>query len=98
MQLRFDVVEVQQKTARLRADGRRVRGTPEMLDVVGLPARTATGLPPLVEQRAQRLDRANWEWVIDDMKEFGCSKIVEDKYKAKIVDYLVENYGPNVPK
>jgi mono/diheme cytochrome c family protein len=44
--------------------------------------------------KSQNLDRGNWEWVIEDMKEFGCSKIIGDEYKAKIVDYLVEHYGP----
>lgn len=42
----------------------------------------------------QRLDRANWEWVVSDMVEqYGCNWTTEAE-RAKIIDYLVENFGP----
>jgi hypothetical protein len=45
----------------------------------------------LVEQ--QRLDRANWEWVMDDMiDEYGATWI-DPALRERIVDYLVEHYG-----
>ena len=44
--------------------------------------------------KSQRLDRNNWAWVIDDMvNDMGCA-IKEDE-AALVVDYLVENFGPN---
>ena len=43
---------------------------------------------------AQRLDRANWAWVMDDMiGKFGATWIGPD-LRALIVEYLVEHYGP----
>lgn len=43
---------------------------------------------------AQRLDRANWEWVLDDMiGRFGATWITPPLRQA-IVDYLVEHHGP----
>ncbi len=43
---------------------------------------------------AQRLDRANWEWVMDDMvNKYGARWITEELQKV-IIDYLVEHYGP----
>lgn len=47
--------------------------------------------------KSQRLDRANWEWVVGDMVENGC-KFVDRRVKDRIVDYLVENYGPSRPR
>lgn len=47
--------------------------------------------------KSQRLDRANWEWVVGDMVENGC-KFVDKRVKDRIVDYLVENYGPSRPR
>ena len=45
--------------------------------------------------RSQRLDRANWKWVIDDMvNEFGATWI-SDEQQALILDYLVQHYGPD---
>lgn len=42
----------------------------------------------------QRLDRANWEWVVGEMVEtYGCNWTTQEE-RAKIIDYLVENYGP----
>lgn len=47
---------------------------------------------------AQRLDRANWEAVVDDMVEkFGAKWIVGEERRI-IIDYLVENYGPDRPR
>jgi hypothetical protein len=43
---------------------------------------------------AQRLDRANWDWVMEDMiVKFGAAWINDD-LRARIVDYLVEHHGP----
>lgn len=44
--------------------------------------------------QSQRLDRANWEWVMSDMVlEYGATWITEEEQKV-IVDYLAENFGP----
>ncbi len=44
---------------------------------------------------SQRLDRATWEWVVSDMVDtYGASWITEVQQQM-IIDYLVENYGPN---
>ena len=46
----------------------------------------------LVEQ--QRLDRANWDWVMDDMiVKYGATWI-DPVLRERIVDYLVEHHGP----
>lgn len=46
----------------------------------------------------QRLDRANWEWVINDMVTlYGCNWTTESE-RAKILDYLVENFGRDKPR
>ena len=43
---------------------------------------------------AQRLDRATWEWVMQDMvEEFGAGWITAPE-QHKIIDYLVQRYGP----
>lgn len=56
--------------------------------------RTCSACHPLALPTSQRLDRSNWEWVVSDMVEqFGCNLTVEEE-RAKIIDYLVENYGP----
>lgn len=47
--------------------------------------------------KSQRLDRPTWEWVVGDMVENGC-KFVDRRVKDRIVDYLVENYGPSRPR
>lgn len=45
---------------------------------------------------SQRLNRANWEWVLDDMVEkFGCP--MTDEQRALILEYLVEHRGPDAP-
>ena len=44
--------------------------------------------------QAQKLDRANWEWVMKDMVvKYGAGFIHEAEQKI-LVDYLVEHYGP----
>lgn len=46
----------------------------------------------------QRLDRANWEWVINDMVTlYNCNWTTEQE-RAKILDYLVENFGRDKPR
>lgn len=46
----------------------------------------------LVEQ--QRLDRANWEWVMDDMIDKYGATWIDPGLREAIVDYLVEHQGP----
>lgn len=44
--------------------------------------------------RSQRLNRANWEWVLEDMVEkFGCP--IDEEQHALILEYLVEFHGPD---
>jgi len=44
--------------------------------------------------QAQRLNRATWEWVMEDMVEqFGAGWITPPE-QTVIIDYLVEHYGP----
>ncbi len=46
----------------------------------------------LVEQ--QRLDRANWEWVLEDMiVKYGATWI-DERLGERMVDFLVKHYGP----
>lgn len=48
--------------------------------------------------RSQRLDRANWKWVIDDMvNQFGATWLTEEQQKL-ILEYVVETYGPDAPR
>jgi cytochrome c5 len=43
--------------------------------------------------KSQRLNRADWEWVVSDMVEkFGATWITEEQQRV-IVDFLVRNYG-----
>ena len=43
--------------------------------------------------RSQRLTRADWEWVLEDMVEkFGCP--IDAEQQALILEYLVEFHGP----
>lgn len=46
----------------------------------------------LVEQ--QRLNRANWEWVMDDMIDKYGATWIDPPLREQIVDYLVEHHGP----
>ena len=43
---------------------------------------------------AQRLDRANWEWVMDDMIDKYGATWIDPGLREAIVDYLVEHQGP----
>jgi hypothetical protein len=44
---------------------------------------------------SQQLDRANWEWVMEDMiVKYGATWI-DDGLRERIVDYLVEHHGPS---
>jgi cytochrome c5 len=45
----------------------------------------------LVEQ--QRLDRANWDWVMDDMIDKYGATWIDPVLRERIVDYLVEHHG-----
>ena len=46
---------------------------------------------------SQRLSRADWEWVMEDMvTKYGGSWITADE-QAGIIDYLVEHHGPKTP-
>jgi hypothetical protein len=47
----------------------------------------------LVEQ--QRLDRANWDWVMDDMIDKYGATWIDPSLRERIVDYLVEHHGPD---
>ncbi len=48
----------------------------------------------LMLPQSQRLDRGNWEWVVDDMvNQFGCGIGKEDQ--VLVIDYLVKNFGPD---
>jgi hypothetical protein len=46
----------------------------------------------LVEQ--QRLDRANWDWVMDDMIDKYGATWIDPALRERIVDYLVRHHGP----
>jgi hypothetical protein len=46
----------------------------------------------LVEQ--QRLDRANWDWVMDDMIDKYGATWIDPALRERIVDYLVQHHGP----
>ena len=74
----------------------------------GLPDRLAEGKErfethcgtchSLALPKSQRLNRANWEWVIDDMvNQYGAEWLTEED-QALILDYLVHAYGPEEPR
>lgn len=45
--------------------------------------------------KSQRLNRANWEWVMDDMvNQYGATWLTAEDQKL-IIDYLVSAYGPD---
>lgn len=45
--------------------------------------------------KSQRLDRANWEWVMDDMiTQYGATWLTAEDQQL-IIDYLVSAYGPD---
>lgn len=44
--------------------------------------------------KSQRLNRANWEWVMDDMvNQYGATWLTPEDQEL-IIDYLVSAYGP----
>ena len=44
--------------------------------------------------KSQRLDRANWEWVMDDMVNQYGAKWLTAEDQQLIIDYLVSAHGP----
>jgi cytochrome c5 len=42
----------------------------------------------------QQLDRANWDWVMDDMIDKYGATWISPALRARIVDYLVDHHGP----
>lgn len=47
---------------------------------------------------SQRLNRANWEWVVTDMVSlYGCN-FMNAEQQTKIIDYLTETYFPTKPR
>jgi hypothetical protein len=45
--------------------------------------------------KSQRLNRANWEWVMDDMvNQYGATWLTAEDQEL-IIDYLVSAYGPD---
>lgn len=62
--------------------------TPDLFEMVCNTCHS-TALPKM-----QRLTREHWEWVISDMiNDQGCN-FLPDEHMQRILDYLVENYGP----
>ncbi len=47
--------------------------------------------------QTQRLGRNDWNWVMDDMVKYGMTWLTPEQ-REKIVDHLVENYGPDAPR
>lgn len=43
--------------------------------------------------KSQRLDRANWEWVVEDMINYGLMGVPK-QHLDRLIDYLAETYGP----
>lgn len=43
---------------------------------------------------SQRLDKANWEWVMEDMINYGLMGVPQE-HLDRLTDYLAETYGPN---
>jgi mono/diheme cytochrome c family protein len=42
----------------------------------------------------QRLDRDDWEWVLDDMIEIYGASWIKPKQKSRLLEFLVERFGP----
>ncbi|OOG26442.1 cytochrome c-552 like protein [Thioalkalivibrio denitrificans] len=47
--------------------------------------------------KSQRLARHDWEWVMDDMEDYGMTWLT-DEQREKIIDHLVEHYGRDAPR
>lgn len=43
---------------------------------------------------SQRLDRANWDWVMDDMIDKYGATWIDPILRKRMVDYLVAHHGP----
>ncbi|SIT70544.1 hypothetical protein SAMN05216526_1339 [Ectothiorhodosinus mongolicus] len=77
----------------LHAQGSAADGiTPEVLFTA-----TCGACHTLDKATGQRLNRADWEWVMDDMESYGMIWLTPVQ-RESIVDYLVDNYGRNVPR
>jgi len=46
----------------------------------------------LTKATSQRLNRADWNWVMDDMVDYGMTWLTGDQ-RETVVDFLVENHG-----
>ena len=77
----------------LHAQGSAADGiTPEVLFTA-----TCGACHTLDKATGQRLNRADWEWVMDDMESYGMIWLTPVQ-RESIVDYLVDNYGRDVPR
>jgi cytochrome c5 len=84
----------------------RLVGAPARAQETGTAAAMAEPLPPEVVRghcsvchsyalvAQQRLDRANWDWVMEDMIDKYGATWISPRLRARIVDYLVEHHGP----
>lgn len=79
--------------ATLHAQGSAADGiTPEVLFTA-----TCGACHTLDKATGQRLNRADWEWVMDDMESYGMIWLTPVQ-RGTIVDYLVDNYGRDAPR
>jgi hypothetical protein len=46
----------------------------------------------------QRLDRDDWEWVLDDMIEVYGASWIKPKQKSRLLEFLVERFGPEASR
>lgn len=76
----------------LTTDVRADEMTPKQLFEVHCAACHSIELP-----MTQRLARHDWEWVLDDMEDYGMTWLT-DEQREKIIDHLVENYGRDAPR
>jgi mono/diheme cytochrome c family protein len=76
----------------LTTDARADEMTPKQLFKVHCAACHSIELP-----MTQRLARHDWEWVLDDMEDYGLTWLT-DEQREQIVDYLTENYGRDTPR
>ena len=69
-------------------------GSLEKLDAAAFTRRHCSICHSFQLVEAQRLNRATWEWVLDDMvNQFGAAWLTKEDQKT-IINYLVEHYGP----
>lgn len=74
------------------ADAQADEMTPKQLFNIHCAACHSIELP-----QTQRLARHDWEWVLDDMEKYGMTWLTSEQ-REKIVDHLVENYGPDASR